>query len=92
MKLVVDASVAAKGLLAKALSTKALDLVQPGNEFVVPDLRTRAVAAEEGRMNVVSTARWATPAPRRLRSENERETVHRRARINERVATAERGP
>jgi predicted nucleic acid-binding protein len=38
VKLVVDASVAAKWLLAEVLSTKALDLVQPGNELVVPDL------------------------------------------------------
>lgn len=38
MKLVVDASVAAKWLLAEALSSKALALVQPENELVVPDL------------------------------------------------------
>ena len=38
MKFVVDASVAAKWLLAEALSAKALDVVQPGNELVVPDL------------------------------------------------------
>ena len=38
MKLVVDASVAAKWLLAEALSPKAQGLVQPENELVVPEL------------------------------------------------------
>ncbi len=38
MKLVVDASVAAKWLLTEALSPKAVGLVQPDNELVVPDL------------------------------------------------------
>jgi len=38
LKLVVDASVAAKWLLAEALSPKALGLVQPEHELVVPEL------------------------------------------------------
>ena len=38
MKLVVDASVAAKWLLAEALSPTALGLVQPENELIVPEL------------------------------------------------------
>ena len=38
MKLVVDASVAAKWLLAEALSVKAVGLVQLENELIVPEL------------------------------------------------------
>ncbi len=38
MKFVVDASVAAKWLVAEVLSAKALEVVQPENELVVPEL------------------------------------------------------
>ncbi|MBV9947255.1 MAG: type II toxin-antitoxin system VapC family toxin [Myxococcales bacterium] len=38
MKLVVDASVGAKWLLAEALSPKALGLLQPENDLLVPEL------------------------------------------------------
>jgi predicted nucleic acid-binding protein len=38
VKLVVDASVAAKWLLAEALSVKAVGLVQLENELIVPEL------------------------------------------------------